>query len=107
MRKLTLVQATLLRRGKPVLTKNNSLKTHPYLAKYTEYPYLHAESSVVLAYGLDNCRGLDIFVTRTLRDGTTTMAKPCKVCTRILNEVGIRKVYYTNWKGKIECLRLK
>lgn len=106
MSRLTHVEATLLKRGKPVRTRNNCLKTHPFLTKYTEYPYLHAESNVVLSYGVDNCKGLDIYVTRTLKDGSVTMAKPCKVCMRILKDVGIRKIYYTNWKGKVECLKL-
>jgi len=107
MARLPFVQATLLKRGKPLRTRNNLKKTHPYLAKFTEYPYLHAESHVVLSYGVDNCKGLDIYVTRTLKDGTLTMAKPCKVCMRILQDVGIRNVFYTNWKGKVECLKLK
>lgn len=106
MSRLPLVQATLLKRGKPVRTRTNLKKTHPYLAKYTEYPYLHAESHVVLSYGVDDCKGLDIYVTRQKKDGSFTMAKPCSVCMRILHEVGIRKVFYTNWKGKVECLRL-
>ena len=107
MARLPLVQATLLKRGKPVRTRTNLKKTHPYLAKYTEYPYLHAESHVVLSYGIDNCKGLDIYVTRVLKDGTLTMAKPCKVCMRILREVGIRNVFYTNWYGKTETISLR
>lgn len=79
----------------------NSYKTHPALAPYSPYPYLHAESSCILHAGLDNCSSLSLLVTRIKRNNEITMAKPCKVCYNLLKEVGIYNIYYTDWKGNI------
>ena len=100
------VEATLLRKGKPVLTKRNSLKTHPFLAKFAKFPFQHAETATILSYGLDNCVGLDLYVTRYRRDGKVSMAKPCKTCQKIIELVGIRNVYYTDWSGNIKSYKV-
>lgn len=100
------VQATLLRRGKPIITRRNSLKTHPYLTQFTKFPVLHAESAVIIAHGLDECKGLDILVTRFRRDDTYSMAKPCKVCQQIIKKANIRTVYYTDWTGNIKSYKV-
>ena len=81
----------------------NSYKTHPKLRHY-EYPCLHAEAHAMIKHGLDNCLGCDILVTRILRDGSLTMAKPCNECQQLMRSHGIRQVYYTDWNGDIQVL---
>jgi deoxycytidylate deaminase len=100
------VQATLLKKGKPLLTKRNSLKTHPLLKQHTKYPYLHAESAVIFALGIDKCSNLDLYVQRFRRDGRISMAKPCKTCMKIIKQANIRRIYYTNWSGDIIQLKV-
>lgn len=93
------------KKGKVLVAKNNSYKTHPNLKDFTAYPHLHAESSCILHMGLDNCHGLNLLVTRIRNpNATLTMAKPCPVCYNIITKVGINKLYYTNWQGQLECL---
>lgn len=89
--------------GWPISTAVNQYKTHPALVPFFKYPYLHAEANTILKKGLDNCSGYDIVVVRVRRDnGNVTMAKPCKCCESLINHVGIKNIYYTNWNGDIE-----
>ncbi len=82
----------------------NCYKTHTFLARFTSFPHLHAESHCILRLGIDNCIGRSLLVVRTLSNDSLCMAKPCHVCYTIANEVGIKNIYYSNWKGEIECL---
>lgn len=90
--------------GKIVAAKTNSKKTHPTLSRYTDYPYLHAESACVIGHGMDNCGGLSLMVVRVLRDGTIALSKPCDVCQAVMARSGLEDVYYTTDGGQIECL---
>jgi tRNA(Arg) A34 adenosine deaminase TadA len=89
------------KRGRIINAKGNSRKTHPLLLRYSNYPYLHAESHCIVSHGLDNCRGLSLMVCRCDSSRRLTMARPCVACLRLIQEVGISKVYYTDWEGKI------
>jgi tRNA(Arg) A34 adenosine deaminase TadA len=97
-----------LMHGDTVLSvRHNSYKTHPYLARLTKYPHLHAESYCILAHGIDYCKGTTLYVARTLKDGTTANAKPCAVCHGIMLDVGVDMCYYTQDKDSIGLLRFK
>lgn len=100
------VGAILFKKGHIYAAKSNSYKTHPYLLHYSEYPYLHAESACILSHGLDNCWGLDLLVTRMLRSGSFSMAHPCASCQSLIKDVGIKNIYYSDWKGRINALEL-
>jgi len=88
-------------RNKIIKVKGNSRKTHPILAKYSPFPFLHAESACILSHGLDNCSNLNLFVTRINSSSIPTMAHPCSICSRLLDDVGVKEIYYTNWNGEI------
>ncbi len=90
--------------GKIITAKTNRKKTHPALSRYTDYPYLHAETACIIGHGLDNCTGLSLIVVRVLRDGTLAMSKPCDVCQAVKARAGLDEVYYTTDGGQIECL---
>ena len=66
--------------------------------------YLHAEMDLIKKIGSGNTS--TIYVARFGKDGSTTMAMPCKWCQKALLKNGIRKAYYTNWDGDWEVLRL-
>lgn len=97
----------------------NLIKTHPYLARFTDFPFLHAESHVILRHGLDNCAGLDMLVIRKRKDSLSqsstgddeapvssglTMSKPCDTCRALIKLAKIRHVYYSDWNGDIKEL---
>ncbi len=91
--------------GKEILkAKSNSYKTHPLCLMFGKYPYLHAETHTCISHGLDRCSGLSLLVVRINSFGNLVMAKPCIHCERLLNYVGIKKVYYSDWMGEIQCL---
>lgn len=89
------------RRGRIVTSKHNEYKTHPILARFTEYPCLHAESNCIISHGLDNCHGLELYVCRVRHDGSLAMSKPCETCEALMREVGISRVYYTTGTEEI------
>lgn len=92
--------ATLFHRGRIVASGINSLrKTHPLLIKYTKFPYIHAEQAAIFAAGLDLSRGCDIMVVRLKADGSPTLSKPCAVCASVMQDVGIRRVFYSTEDG--------
>lgn len=78
----------------------NQLKTHPKCKQ--EYPYLHAEEDALMRAG-EYAKGADLFVVRLTFDGLG-MSRPCCVCTKILQEKGIRNIYYSTDDGEIERL---
>lgn len=83
------------KKGRVVNTKTNLYRTHPLLAQFTDWPCLHAESHCVIANGIDNCYGLDLYVCRVLRNGSYGSSKPCSVCQQVMEMAGIRNVWYT------------
>ena len=92
----------ILFKGKNIYAaRHNELKTHPKLSKFSEFPFLHAESNCVISHGISHSHGLDLICTRVLADGSLTMSKPCPVCETFLDHAGIRKVFYTNWEGEV------
>lgn len=82
-----------------IVSRYNSYKTHPALAKFTPYPYLHAEQAVILFQGLDNCEGLNLFTLRITRQDEIALAKPCKICQELIELAKIENVYYTTRDG--------
>ena len=92
------------RSGKILSAKSNSLKTHPKLAKFTDYPYLHAESACILGHGMDNCEGLSLLVLRVLKNDQVSLSKPCVICQRVIEDAGLKSVYYTDVNGMVKRL---
>lgn len=98
--------AVLHDRAHVYAAKPNGMKTHPFLARHTPWPFLHAETACLLAHGLDHCRGLDLAVVRINRAGTRRLlARPCRLCEHILTEAGIRRVTFSTDNG-FACLTL-
>lgn len=106
-RKAAYKMGAVLAYGKhPISTGYNSYKTHPYVARHCEYPYLHAEMAAILAAGLDNCQGSVLACVRLRKDGTYGMARPCANCLNMIRAVKIKKVFYTTNQQTVEVLRL-
>ena len=68
---------------------------------------IHAEVAAIV--GLLKTRrqhelvGSILYVSRVDASGNARMARPCPNCRRIIESVGIRRVYYTTDTG-VECL---
>lgn len=91
--------AVIFDSGIPLAARVNQYKTHTYLSRFSPYPNLHAESHAILALGIDNCKNLVMFVARVRANGKAAMARPCSVCSRLIEQVGIKHCYYTTNDG--------
>lgn len=105
----------IYRKGKLQKIGINSTKTHP---RNFDYDYrcradnkdirafvtLHSELSAVLKYGREDCSDCIFVNVRIDRNGQVAMAKPCSGCQDMLNQVGYKRIFFTNEYGKFEQL---
>ena len=98
-RKTYRLGAVLVNKNSIVSVGNNSYKTHPMLKYRTKWPFLHAEQQAIVRHGLDNCEGKDLYIVRILKNLEYAIGLPCKVCQKLISDIGIRNVFYTNIKG--------
>lgn len=94
--------------NKPILVaQNNPIKiSHKAyqigkqfkIKHYQRYPYVHAESHLVSKL-LDTYNAIDsnlsVIVLRINRQGKILLSKPCENCQKILDAVGLKKVYWS------------
>lgn len=95
------VGAVVYKRGSWSAGFNKANKTHPR----SPHPYksIHAEFAAVLGavamegvqFGWD-LTGYSIYVHRLKRDGSAGLAKPCEWCQKMLAQVGIKEISYSN-----------
>ena len=68
------------------------------LEHYKKYPYIHAESHLISKL-LDRYNTIrthwSLVVLRINRQGRILMSKPCENCQKILDAVGLTKVYWS------------
>ena len=97
---------------------NNKYKTHP--DSPSPYKTRHSELVAILNYPIsDECKRyhltnlaevanrLTLVNIRLLASGYVAMAKPCKFCQRMLEEIPFKSVYYTDDEGEfIEFIEL-
>lgn len=90
----------------------NQNKTHPLQQQYNKYRgfncsnTIHAEIDCIIAARYVNLTGAIMYIWRYDKSGNATMCKPCKACMNAITDFGIKAVYYTNYQGAIECLKL-
>lgn len=69
---------------------------------------LHAEVSALLGLSQDQTKGADLYVTRVLACGNRlTMSKPCESCMAAIYHCKIRRVYYTDYDGNIQEIKVR
>ena len=88
---------------------NNMCKTHPLMHQYNPNRHkfatgTHAEVQAMIGVERQHIRGADLYVVRVLKNGSLTMAKPCLICQRVMEAMGIRNVYYTTANGGVGVL---
>lgn len=62
---------------------------------------LHAEQAALNKLDWDSLKGCSILVMRISKSGVIGNAKPCPICSKIIDYVGIKHVYFSNEKGEI------
>ena len=87
---------------KPVSVAYNDLKkTHPLTAKgYKGYlARTHAEIRCIRNTPPSCLKGATIVVARANDCSHLQMARPCSICMKIIREVGIKKIIYSDNNG--------
>ena len=108
-RKIALTSNSKFRVG-AVLTRGNSImgmgcndmsKSHPLMSGYsdgTRKPLIkmHAELAACRAWKpLDIDSRFAIYVYRVKKDGSQGLARPCDSCFKLINYIGLTKVYFS------------
>lgn len=103
------IGAVVVEGNRIISTGHNSNKTSTIQFKYNAYrgitnspPKLHAEIAALAP--LINKKNIEwskvaIYVYRELRDGTISCARPCQACMKLIKDLGIKNVYYSDWNG--------
>lgn len=76
----------------------NLTKTHTMMQRETGANRLlgiHAEIHAAIKSGYDQLAGSTVFVARITKDNRYAMAKPCKICQKILKRMYVKQVYFT------------
>lgn len=99
--------AIVFKKHKPVCTGVNRRNTHTKMLQYgynTEYGTIHAELDAVIKMGNVDYSNYTILVMRIRSSGLLGMAKPCKLCEKMLFSVGFKHVWYSTNEGVFEQL---
>jgi deoxycytidylate deaminase len=97
----------VLNKSKVVAIGINNVKTHPATLKYNYCGQvgLHSELSAVIKLGKEDCSDLTFVNVRVKKNGSIGTSLPCRGCMDMLNQVGFKKVYFTNEKGDFTKLK--
>lgn len=85
---------TLLTKGNRVISwgynrrKTHSRSPHPYKS-------LHAEFDAIRKCNPEDVYGSTIYVSRSKKDGSPAMARPCPSCYSMLKQLGVKTICYT------------
>jgi len=93
----------VLKNGKVIGKGYNKKVTPNKLLQNYGYKYVHAEADALLD---SNLKGDTIIVIRLLKNGNMSMSMPCKRCSYFIKKHGIKKVYYSDWFGKIQTMSI-
>ena len=87
----------------------NTSRTDPLQKKYNAYRFseetphcAHAElvclKPLIERHDID-FKHVDLYVYRADKQGTPLLARPCPSCMKLITDLGIRNIYYTNNNG--------
>ena len=105
------IGAVVVEGNRILSTAYNSDKTHPLQHRYNIYrhfgtcdqsqPKSHAEIAALspLIGKEINWNRVSIFVYREDQWGNRLCCKPCEACSRLINDLGIKNVFYINKFG--------
>jgi len=106
------IGAVVVEGNRVISTGHNSNKTSTTQYRYNVYRGItddcacihkvHAEIAALAP--LLNRKDIDwahtsIYIYREHKDGTISCAKPCKACMQLIKDLGIKKIFYSDWGG--------
>ena len=106
------IGAVVVEGNRVVSTGCNSTKTSPVQDKYNRYrhfdegtyciPRVHAEIaalSPLINNNSINWSKIELYIYREHKDGKISCARPCEACGALIHDLGIKRIYYTDWDG--------
>lgn len=85
-------------------TKRATSKYKKFYRNTGEFEHhIHAEVDLIMRLDRVPKR---IFVARFKKDGTMSMARPCRYCQNFLRHKGVKKVVYSDWDGSWQEMML-
>ena len=84
-----------------VLVKGNRVISWGYNRDKThtdsphEFKSIHSEWDTIRKCTPEDVRGATIYVSRSKKDGTPALARPCSSCYSMLKDLGIRSICFT------------
>lgn len=90
-------------RGKRILgSGRNSNTLCSFHRKYVRYAEsVHAEQAALKNLDWNRLTGASILVIRLTRANRIGLAKPCPMCQKLLDHVGIKKIFFSTNTGEI------
>ena len=101
--------AVLVKGSKVINTAFNTLDYSSFGDRFVTYEGFatrHAELRAVLGVGREMTQGAEVYVVRTNRKGDLMLSKPCEMCASAMRFVGIKRVYFSDEKGRIRAWKL-
>lgn len=100
--------AVLYKGGSVLRIACNSHKALGYRRKYFWHgdATRHAEMNAIHGIPRDVIQGCSMLVVRVNANGELVSSKPCGACAKMLVDSDIKKVYYSNYDGRIVRLDL-
>jgi len=83
---------------------NDMYKSHPIMDRYKERGIsytlgLHSEIHACIGVPTSDLIGAEIYVYRIKRNGSPGLARPCRICTSFLRNMGISMAYFSTDEG--------
>lgn len=103
------IGACAIYKHKVISTGYNSQRTSPLQKRYNKYRFTvetphtcHAEisclKSLINRKDID-FKNVDLYIYREYKNNELALARPCASCMKLITELGIRHIYYTNFGG--------
>ena len=97
------IGAVIFKSKRILSSGHNAIRTSSIPDKYKQYKCsIHAEQAALLNLEWKRLKGMSILVLKvSAKLHKLGNAKPCLMCQRMLNHVGIKHIWYSNEKGEI------
>ena len=98
------IGAVIFKGSRIISSGHNDIRSTSQIKdKYKKFENsLHAEQAALMNIDWSKVKGCSILVIKiSSSKGILSMAKPCKICQKLLTHIGIHNVYYSNEKGEI------
>lgn len=96
--------AVLVKGGRVLGTGWNKTRNHPTIVSpdriKSDCSY-HAEEVAIREAGENNVKGAILYVARVNKQGQDRDSKPCPKCSKLIKDLGIKRVIFTMEAGEI------